>query len=208
MPRIQLSSGVVAPLFLGNVVSANNGVLSLGGGPWDGSSAGHFVGSAGGTILAINAPGGYGGNLIDAQVAGSSLFYVTSGGQIRSQYLARTDSISSFINLDTTGILFRNFGTAPAQAMTIWQNGGGGDTARWGDATPTTAGGIRADGLVYATGAGTAALRGGLATWVKAGTPVDTDWSTAPPSGTIVGDSTGSKLWIRLGSTWKSVTVA
>lgn len=48
----------------------------------------------------------------------------------------------------------------------------------------------------------------GLATKVKAGTPVDADWAAAPPDGTVVGDSTGSKIWIRLGGIWKGVAVA
>jgi hypothetical protein len=47
-----------------------------------------------------------------------------------------------------------------------------------------------------------------LATKVKAGTPVDADWAVAPPDGTIVADSTGNKLWVRVGGVWKGVVVA
>lgn len=48
---------------------------------------------------------------------------------------------------------------------------------------------------------------GGVATKVKAGTPTDADF-TNPVDGMIAGDTTGSKIWIRLGGSWKGVTVA
>src|SRR5712692_3001278 len=54
--------------------TANYGLVSLGDGPWDGISTGHFVGSALGTGVAINATSGFGGNLVDIQVAGISAF--------------------------------------------------------------------------------------------------------------------------------------
>lgn len=48
----------------------------------------------------------------------------------------------------------------------------------------------------------------GVATKTKAGTPVDGDFATTPPSGTIVVDTTASKIWVRVGATWKGVVVA
>ena len=62
--------------------SANFGLVSLGSGPWDGTTAGFFAGSASGTVLAANAASGYGGNLLDLQVAGSSKFKVDSTGAL------------------------------------------------------------------------------------------------------------------------------
>lgn len=48
----------------------------------------------------------------------------------------------------------------------------------------------------------------GVATMAKAGTPTDADWAVAPPVGTIVFDSQGSRLWVRTGTaTWKSATL-
>lgn len=47
----------------------------------------------------------------------------------------------------------------------------------------------------------------GLATKQKAGTPVDADWAAAPPNGTIIIDSTGSKIWARVGGVWKSAAL-
>ena len=60
--------------------SANYGTLSIGGGAFDGSSAGYFVGSVNGTSLAVDEATGYGGNLLDLQVAGSSKFNVSYQG--------------------------------------------------------------------------------------------------------------------------------
>ena len=64
--------------------SANYGLVNIGSAAiaFDGSTAGYFVGSANGTELAINAVSGFTGNLIDAQVAGSSKFSVTNAGAV------------------------------------------------------------------------------------------------------------------------------
>ncbi len=56
--------------------------LNLGSGPFDGASAGHFAGSAFGTILGINAPSGYQGTLIDVQLAGAGRFKVDPSGNV------------------------------------------------------------------------------------------------------------------------------
>jgi Pectate lyase superfamily protein len=48
----------------------------------------------------------------------------------------------------------------------------------------------------------------GVATKYKAGTPVDGDFATTPPDGTIVVDSSANKIWTRIGGTWKGVVVA
>jgi hypothetical protein len=48
----------------------------------------------------------------------------------------------------------------------------------------------------------------GVATKYKAGTPVDGDFASTPPDGTLVVDSTGNKIWARVGGTWKGVVIA
>lgn len=63
----------------------------------------------------------------------------------------------------------------------------------------TVMSGIRSDGLV----AGSA----GVATKYKAGTPTDADFDFAPPDGTMVVDSSASKIWARIGGVWKSATL-
>lgn len=42
----------------------------------------------------------------------------------------------------------------------------------------------------------------GLASKVKAGTPVDGDWAAPPPDGTLVGDNVAKALWARLSGAW------
>lgn len=43
----------------------------------------------------------------------------------------------------------------------------------------------------------------GVSTFVKAGVPADGDFRATPPSGTIAVDTTNSRLYARVGSTWK-----
>jgi len=66
-------------------VNANYGLLSLGAGPFDGSTTGFFVGDAtasGGTHIAVNAVTGFAGNFVDLQVAGVRKFSVSNAGDI------------------------------------------------------------------------------------------------------------------------------
>ncbi|MHB8409830.1 MAG: hypothetical protein ACYDHY_17385 [Acidiferrobacterales bacterium] len=58
--------------------TANNGLLSVGPGPWDGASAGHFVGNVAGTALAANFASGYSGDHIRTQIQGVDVFRVDS----------------------------------------------------------------------------------------------------------------------------------
>ena len=48
-----------------------------------------------------------------------------------------------------------------------------------------------------------------LQPWVKAGTPSDADFVAPPPIGSVVYDTTASKLWVRhAAASWKGVAVA
>jgi len=94
--------------------SADYGLLSLGTGYWDGSSSGHFAGSADGTMLAVNTPAGFTGNFIDLQAGGASRFYVdylgnivSSGSQIYSgDMVVGGDLAVNGGNLTTTATAF------------------------------------------------------------------------------------------------------
>ncbi|HLJ67748.1 MAG TPA: hypothetical protein VKX16_10360 [Chloroflexota bacterium] len=66
---------------------------------------------------------------------------------------------------------------------------------------------VNEDGLVKATSS-VASHFGGIATAVKAGTPADSDFTSAPPNGTIIVDSSGNKIWARVGGAWKGVAIA
>ena len=50
-------------------------------------------------------------------------------------------------------------------------------------------------------------LAGAVATKIKAGAPVDGDF-TNPVDGMIAVDSTNNKLWARVGGAWKGVAIA
>lgn len=79
--------------------TANYGLLSIGSttaapqGGWDGAAAGHFVGSANGTMIAVNGQSGFTGNLADYQVAGVSKYSITNAGNVTA---AGTISGSNF----------------------------------------------------------------------------------------------------------------
>lgn len=59
--------------------SANYGLVSLGSGAFDGSTSGYFTGNASGTGIAMNLASGYGGDLMNLQIAGVPKFTVYGG---------------------------------------------------------------------------------------------------------------------------------
>jgi hypothetical protein len=75
--------GTSAPYGLLNVASVPVGTSYYGlvsiGTAWNGGTAA-FSGNAGGTVIAANAPTGFGGNLVDLQIAGSSYYAVGTAG--------------------------------------------------------------------------------------------------------------------------------
>ncbi|MBX9767452.1 MAG: hypothetical protein K2X47_09300, partial [Bdellovibrionales bacterium] len=74
--------------------SANYGLLSLGSGPFDGSTAGYFgtgsTSNANGTVIAANVASGYTGDLMNLQMNGATKFKVDGAGSITT-----TGTISS-----------------------------------------------------------------------------------------------------------------
>jgi hypothetical protein len=62
--------------------TTSKAIVSVGPGPWDGASTGHFSGSAAGTYLGANAQAAFAGNLLDLQVAGASKFKVDASGNL------------------------------------------------------------------------------------------------------------------------------
>ncbi len=71
-------------ILIANAIDADTskGLASFGAGPWDGTSAGKFAGSAVGTLIAGNPPAAFAGNLLDLQLGGVGKFKVDSGGAI------------------------------------------------------------------------------------------------------------------------------
>lgn len=93
--------------------TANYGVVNIGSGGFSGS-AGHFASpDANGTILAINAPSGYGDSLVDVQLNGLRRFSVASSGQTLLQYrdATTTSAVAAFrLQHITTGTPAAGFG--------------------------------------------------------------------------------------------------
>lgn len=116
--NLQISGTTVATLYTDRTVfphtvtaTANYGLLSLGGGPFDGTSAGHYVGSANGSLLAGNAVSAFSGDLINIQINGTSKFKVDSGGNIVGNSLAVNSFSLSNINLSTNPSTIQVTGT-------------------------------------------------------------------------------------------------
>ncbi len=83
---------------------ADYGQLSIGAAAnaFDGSTSGHFAGSSSGTTLAINAATGFGGNLADLQVAGTSKLSVSAAGALTTASTINGQTISSSANFTGT----------------------------------------------------------------------------------------------------------
>jgi hypothetical protein len=67
----------------------------------------------------------------------------------------------------------------------------------------------RNDGVLIPQGGGAAGNRGGVCVLTAGATPTDALWTNAPPTGMVVVDTVGSKLWVRTAAaTWKGVVIA
>ena len=117
--------------------SANYGTLSIGGGAFDGTTAGKFVGNASGTSIAVDEATGYGGNLIDLQVAGSSNFNVSSsgGGYFRNNTTVNGFLAASLFSNSSNATHIGNIGNTPADSVSriTVQIGGVGYASNYSD---------------------------------------------------------------------------
>jgi hypothetical protein len=78
--------------------TANYGLLSMGGGEWDGATGNFFTGHASGTFIAVNAASGFAGNLVHLAIDDADRFMVNSAGQAywagSNGYIGINNSIS------------------------------------------------------------------------------------------------------------------
>lgn len=100
-----LGIGVTSPagaLEVATAAAANGAyaTVSIGSGPWDGTSAGFFAGSGRGTLLGLNAATGFSGDLANFQVAGASKFKVDAGGGMT---VAGNATLNSSLFLPSSG---------------------------------------------------------------------------------------------------------
>lgn len=106
--------------------TANYGLLSVGGGAWDGATAGFFSGVASGTLYAGNAATGFAGSLIDIQVAGAKPRFLVNSGEVRLD--TATGGSVAFTGRKN-GVAAFNLGVgAPNDILTLQNNVVTGDT--------------------------------------------------------------------------------
>jgi hypothetical protein len=110
--------GTTAPYGLVNAwgvpgATANYGLLSIGT-SWTGAGS-SFGGNSSGTLLAGNAPSGYGGNLLDLQVGGVSEFSIAASGNVVDQgrIMIGTSSYGAWLDVARggAGAVFGSAGT-------------------------------------------------------------------------------------------------
>ena len=110
------------------IATASYGTISIGGGAFDGATAGKFVGNASGSSIAVNETGSFGGNLMDLQVAGTSYAKVGGGTGILTVF---SDIISGRSIIAASGNALQWNGstkmTAPTDGNILLQNQAGTD---------------------------------------------------------------------------------
>lgn len=96
------TSSPVGPVHVAVAPSASNnfGVISVGSGAFDGSTAGFFHGTTGlGTLIAGNTAAGFGGNLLDLQNGGVSKALISGAGAMTLAGALTGSSTGSFSGL-------------------------------------------------------------------------------------------------------------
>lgn len=153
--------------------TANYGLLSVGAGPWDGTSPGHYTGDPGGTVLAINDPAAP--DLLVVQGNGQTQLFVPgpSNANWGSVMMPGTLRVSQLVSYSTgssitipgagpivlkgggsngTGMLLVDGTGLPASAVALTvkaQNGASGDSIQLQNSAGTAIGGIDAIGVLY-----------------------------------------------------------
>jgi hypothetical protein len=177
---------------------------------------------AGGTVffycgnIADNATTTFADLVADAGLGGAPTQFFLSQGQIQGAFVMFDDeALQATANY---GLL--NIGPGPWDGSTtgffagsavgtgIAINLPAGHTGNFVDfqAAGTSYFSINRDGLVNASSS-VASHFGGLVTSVKAGIPADSDFTAAPPNGTIVVDSTDGRAYFRYGGAWHYATL-
>ncbi|MBX9767082.1 MAG: hypothetical protein K2X47_07420, partial [Bdellovibrionales bacterium] len=131
--------------------SANYGLLSLGSGPFDGSTAGYFgtggSSGAGGTMIAGNAATGYTGDLVNLQVAGAMKFKVDKDGKIYGDGSTLSNVSGAISGLTSTRVPFATSSTAIGDDSGLtWDN----TTKNLNINGSSSAAGLSVSGRIYA----------------------------------------------------------
>jgi hypothetical protein len=102
----------------------------------------------------------------------------------------RAAAASVALQVNTAGDSFTRWYVSAGGTMTFGSGAISADTNLFRDAADR----LRTNDLLIADL--------GVQTKVKAGTPVDADWTVAPADGTLVVDTSAGKLWMRSAGTW------
>ena len=136
-----------------------------------------------------------GGDLV-LEGVGSDLT-MTGGGQVQITGLGATTATALLVQ---RGVDTQNRYRLLADGKMSWGNGTDDITTQSSNLYRPQTSVLKSDGRFEAVD--------GITTKVKAGTPVDGDFQTTPSDGTMVVDTTGSLLWVRVGGSWLSTTLA
>ena len=129
--------------------------------------------------VTFNAPGAVNGDvLFGVSDSGAAYFRITKNASTGHTQVFMVASSSR------PGLVIRPGASITGNPFELWSAGGS-----------TVLINFRPDGVATFTKA--------AATLQKAGIPTDADWTSAPPDGTIVADSTNNRIYVRVGGAWK-----
>ena len=133
--------------------------------------------------VTFNAPGAVNGDvLFGVSDSGTAYFRITKNASTGHTQVFMVASSSR------PGLVIRPGASITGNPFELWSAGGS-----------TVLINFRPDGVATFTKA--------AATLQKAGIPADADWTSAPPDGTIVADSTNNRIYVRVGGIWKYATL-
>lgn len=155
------------------------------------------------TVIQVDNAGNVSSGFVRGAVAAGTGISVTTPAlnptvAIDTSVVPRLTTINAFTArqrmapaTDTPGLdVLRGTDVSPTSAIQRWRNAA--DNAN----------------LATITAFGRGTFTGGVTTLVNAGAITDATFSETPASGTLAVDTTNSRLYVRVGATWKSVVVA
>jgi hypothetical protein len=179
--------------------TANYGSISMGNGPFDGSTSGFFTGAAAGTYHAINQASGGTADFANWQVAGASKFSITSAGSILTG-----NQITVGGATNTSGLINFFNGT-----VSVGRSGASGLELKTGSSLAIGITSSQQVGIGTASPAAAAVLDVTSTTkgiLLPRMTTTQRDAISSPAEGLIIYNLTAHKLNVYTGSSWETIT--
>ncbi len=107
------------------LANANFGLVSIGNGLWD-STGGAYIGNVNGTVLAVNVPGSFSGDLMNLQLSGASKFSVNSSGNVTLAGGSTITTSAGSLTVSAFGSGTTTIGGTGGAAATLIQGGSTG----------------------------------------------------------------------------------